>query len=167
MEGKRFLCGGVAVLALLLLTACAGNLFPTFGRMPPSDKMTQAFESHSVNPDYNYFYSGCDDHPNVVVGLHRDYRMNTFDLWKPVAMSPARMAQIVEGMRVKANEGHHFLYGFDMHDPQGRPIGAWYSLPSARTCLEILPDGSVRIDPPDIDTFDLMNQDAGWSPMNG
>jgi len=103
----------------------------------------------------------------VVVGLHRDYRINPQDLWKPLAGSPERMGEVVLGMRSKAEKAFHVIHGFTLHDPQGRPIGVWYSLPWSPTCLEILADRTVRIDPPDVDTYNLMNEDAGWSPMNG
>lgn len=69
-------------------------------------------------------------------------------------MSPARMKEIVEGMKTKARELGMIPYGFEMRDHHGKPIGIWYSILSARTFLRTNDDGTVRIDTPDLDTYD-------------
>jgi hypothetical protein len=61
----------------------------------------------------------------------------------------------------------HFLYGFNLLDPHGAPIGIWYSIQTARTCLQIRDDGTIRIDPPDLDTYQQLDGDTGVTLESG
>jgi hypothetical protein len=88
------------------------------------------------------------------MGLHRSYRLDSETLWKEVQMTPEKMKEIVEHMNTKASVRMDFHKGFEMLDNSGRPIGVWYSLARARTSLQIREDGTVRIDTPDLDTYE-------------
>ncbi|MCE5264459.1 MAG: hypothetical protein LLG97_13120 [Deltaproteobacteria bacterium] len=158
LRGVFFL---LLLLACLGTTACTAGLFPTFGRINPNDEATRAFDDCTVNTDFRYYVSGPDDHPNVIVGLHRDYRFDTQGLWKEVEMTPAVMKNIVSSMKEKSSTRQRYLYGFELVTPDGRPIGVWYSIPTARTCMEMKKDGMVRLDTPDLDTFHELNGDTG------
>jgi len=162
---KVSLCLLLAVC--LSTTGCGGQLFRDFGRINLDHGTTRAFENYSVNEELRYFISGSDTYPNAIIGLHRDYRIDPKSLWKPVEMSQLAMKEIVTNMRTKAFEHLPFLYGFELLDPQGRPIGVWYSIQTARTCLQIKKDGSVRIDTPDLDTYEQMNRDTGATLESG
>ncbi len=41
-----------------------------------------------------------------------------------------------------------------MSDDKGRPIGVWYSILTARTFLRMQENGTVRIDTPELDTYE-------------
>jgi hypothetical protein len=64
------------------------------------------------------------------------------------------MKAIVEGMNTKASTYHEFQKGFELLDNNGLPIGVWYSLAKAQTFVQIKEDGTVRIDTPDLDTYE-------------
>jgi hypothetical protein len=100
------------------------------------------------------------------MGLHRDYRLDPETLWKEVAMTPARMKEIVEDMKTKAAEYRLFQYGFEMSDDKGRPIGVWYSILSARTFLRMQEDGTVRIDTPELDTYEKIEAERDHDSNN-
>ena len=153
--------GGVYLfLALcLVLTACTGNFFRNYGRIDPNEKTTDAFERYEVNPDFRYYVSGADLYPNALMGLNRGYRLDPETLWREVEMTPERMKQIVEHMRTKAAEFFQFQYGYEITDNGGRPIGVWYSILEARTFIRMNEDGTVRIDTPDLETYEKLRRD--------
>jgi hypothetical protein len=143
------------ILTLCLGTAaCTGQLFKNYGRINPSNEATRAFASYQVNTAFRYYITGSDLYPNALMGLHRDYRLDPETLWKEVAMTPEKMKEIVEYMKTKASNYREFQHGFEMLDNNGRQIGVWYSLLRARTFVRMQEDGTVRINTPDLDTYE-------------
>ncbi len=145
----------------LVLTACTGQLFRNYGRIDSNREVTNAFERYEVNPNVRYYISGSDVYPNAILGLHREHRLDPETLWKEVDMTPERMKEIVEHMRVKASELLQFQYGFEIMDNGGRPIGVWYSMLESRTFVQVKKDGIIRIDTPDLDTYRDLRRDGG------
>jgi hypothetical protein len=150
------------ILTLCLgAAACSGSLFRNYGRINPSGEVTQAFEGYRVNSEFRYYVSGADLYPNALMGLHRDYRLDPLTLWKEVpGMTTAKMKEIVDDMQAKASEHQIFQQGFEMSDNKGRPIGVWYSVLWAPTFLCMNEDGTVRIDTPDLDTYERLERDS-------
>lgn len=144
----------LCLAASLGTMACAGPLFQSYGRIDPSSEVTRAFEKHQVNEAYRYYISGSDVYPNALMGLHRDYRLDPRTLWKEVKMTPERMKEIVEYMQMKAGEYRLFQFGFGISDNKDRPIGVWYSILAAKTFVRMQEDGTVRIDTPQLDTYE-------------
>ncbi len=138
----------------LSAVACTGTLFKNYGRIDANKEITRAFESYQVNADLRYYISGSDVYPNALMGLHRDYRLDPKTLWKEVTMTPTKMKEFVLHMKAKADEYGVYQYGFEMSDDKGRPIGVWYSILIARTFLRMQEDGTVRIDTPELDTYE-------------
>ena len=151
VKGKS---GVYLVIAFCLaLTACTGQLFRNYGRIDPSRGATEAFERYDVNPNFRYYISGSDFTPNAMIGLDRRYRIDPETLWREVEMTPERMKGIVQPMKSRAFEYFQHQYGFEISDPDGRPIGVWYSILEARTFVRMNENGTVRIDTPDLDTY--------------
>jgi len=145
-----------AILLCLAAAACAGPFFRNYGRIVPSEEITAAFESHRVDPGLRYYISGSDLYPNALMGLSRDCRLDPETLWKEVAMTPEVLREIVGNIKTKAFEYTQFPHGFELRDEGGRAIGAWYSILSARTFLQVKEDGTVRIDTPDLETYEKL-----------
>jgi hypothetical protein len=160
-------CFCLLLAACLSTTACSGQLFRSFGRIDLNGETTRAFEQYSVDTDFHYYISGSDTYPNAIIGLHRDYRLDPKSLWKKVEMTPDAMRIIVDNMKEKTSHRLIPLYGFALLDPKGKPIGVWYSIQTARTCLQIKRDGTVRLDTPDLDTYEQMNGETGMTMDNG
>jgi hypothetical protein len=154
MSQKRNALFYLLLTVCLTTVACTGTFFKNYGRINPNSEATRAFESYQVNADFRYYISGSNLYPNALMGLHRDYRLDPETLWKEVTMTPAKMKEIVEHMKAKADEYRQFQYGFEMSDDKGRPIGVWYSLLTARTSLRMQENGTVRIDTPQLDTYE-------------
>jgi hypothetical protein len=153
METRR------SVLLCLLLTACLSTLactsmFRNYGRFDPSNEVSQAFATYRVNKDFRYYISGPDLNPNALMGLNRAHHLDPRTGWREVEMTPEKMKEIVQGMNAKALNQFAFQKGFELLDNNDRPIGVWYSLMRARTFLHIQEDGTVRIDTPDLETYE-------------
>ena len=153
MQTRR--CVRVCLFTALCLSvvACAG-MFANYGRFNPSDEVYQAFVTYQVNKDFRYYISGSDLHPNALMGLSRSYRLDPRSLWREVQMTPEKMKEIVEGMNAKASMQREDQKGFELLDNNGRPIGVWYSLMRAQTFVRTQEDGTVRIDTPDLQTYE-------------
>jgi len=147
----------IGVLALVFflfgMISCAAML-RDYGRISPSETATHDFERFAVNGNYRYYVSGSDLHPNAILGLKTDARLDPKTLWREVAMTPAAMKEFVEGMNTRAFNLGLYLYGFELQTPDGRPVGVWYSIPQARTMLRVNDDATIWIETPDIDTYD-------------
>jgi hypothetical protein len=145
----------------LVLMACTGNFLRNYGRIDPNGKVTDAFERYEVNPEFHYYISGSDLFPNALMGLHKGYHLDPETLWKEVVMTPERMKEIVEHMKTKASIYFQHQFGFEITDNGGRPIGVWYSILKARTFVRVNEDKIVRIDTPDLDTYQEQSRGGG------
>ena len=74
-------------------------------------------------------------------------------------MNQNLMKEIVDHMKARASQLLQFPKGFNLVDDKGRVIGAWYSIITARTFLQMKNDGIVRIDTPDINTYDKFERE--------
>ncbi len=153
MQTKRCVRGCLFMALCLSVLACTG-MFRNYGRFNPSDAVSQAFATYQVNKDFRYYISGPDLNPTALMGLNRAYHLDPRTGWREVQMTPEKMKEIVEGMNTKALNQREFQKGFELLDNNGRPIGVWYSLMRARTFLRIQEDGTVRIDTPDLETYE-------------
>jgi len=166
MDSRRGIRFCLLVALCLGAAACTGHLLRSYGRIDPSAETTRAFESYRVNPEFRYYISGSEVYPNALMGLSRAYRLDPRTLWKEVAMTPETMKEIVTQMQTKAFDYHLFQYGFEMSDNTGRPIGAWYSILKARTFLHMEENGTVRIDTPDLDTYEKLERQVDSESKN-
>ena len=161
MRLKRILVLSVLLLPCMNVIACSGSLFRNYGRILPSTAVDRDLDSGVFHPELRYFTSGAELYPNALIGLHRDYHLNPGTLWKEVAMTPEKLREIVGYMKTKAFEYRHFPYGFDILDPEGKEIGFWYSILTARTYLRFEEDGTVMIQTPELDTYEKLEPWAG------
>jgi hypothetical protein len=107
---------------LLLVPGCMAN----YGSMERSQKINEAFESHQVLPDYNYYYTGGQNNPRVIMGIHKDYTLKTSS-WTPMgSLTSDTLKKRVDGM---TNEGQGLkAYGWVIFSPNGEKVGVWYSM---------------------------------------
>lgn len=145
----------VAALVFFLFgTISCAALLRDYGRISPSETATGDFERFAVKGGFRYYVSGSDLHPNAILGLRSDERLDPKTLWREVVMTPVAMKEFVEGMNTRAGHLGLYLYGFELTIPDGRPVGVWYSIPQARTMLRVNDDGTLWIETPDIDTWE-------------
>jgi len=152
----------VPLVILLGMISCSGSL-RNYGTINPSEEVTGDFERASVKTEWRYYVSGADLYPNAILGLRKDLQLDPGTLWKSVAMTPEKLKELVGDMRAKAFTLGQYLYGFELTTPQGAPIGAWYSMPTARTMVRLNEDGTVWIETPDIDTYEKFEPKIEWN----
>ena len=121
------------LLAALLLGACATA---NIGGVRHSEDVTRAFETYFVKPDYNYYHYNQENNPYAVVGLQKDYFIESPD-WRPLDPKSDKFKKVIDLVK-DFPEGFSQSYGSYLLDPQGDRIGMWYS--------SLAPPG-VRVDP--------------------
>jgi hypothetical protein len=166
MKSRRSIRFCLLLALCLSAAACTGHFFRNYGRIDLNSETTRAFEGYQVNPEFRYYISGSELYPNALMGLNRAYHLDPRTLWKEVAMTPEKMKEIVENMKTKAFGYHQSQYGFEMSDDTGRPIGVWYSILTARTFLHMEENGTVRIDTPNLDTYEKLEGEMDGDSSN-
>ncbi len=138
----------VATLALLLLVLAGCADFKMRGSVEEDRDVTASFRSFEFRPDLNYYSSGPDAHPHALMGLKKDYVLDS-DLWKRVN-NEAELKAMVWGMNKDAREMYTNVRGFRILDNEGKAIGAWYSHVSKRATLIMTGEKRVLVYTPDV-----------------
>jgi hypothetical protein len=142
----QFRTVGIVLLLVVFLSCMGGN--GKWGRIKPDANITSSFEKFQINADMEYYISGGDEYPTSILGLNKQYLLDT-DLWKKVEMKPEIFSHLVTNMRTRARaSGGQSQHGFSVLDDEGRPIGIWYSLISGNIVVNIKEDNKVVIHPP-------------------
>jgi len=111
----------------------------------------RSFERYEFRPDMNYYSSGSDAYPNALLGLKKDYTLES-DLWKKVENAET-LKEMVSGMQKKTREMMLTLHGFRITDNEGREVGIWYSILDAMPRFVMKGEKRILIYTPDIDTY--------------
>jgi hypothetical protein len=144
----------MSILIVLPSSGCTSSLFKKYGKITPDSTAAKAFETYQINPNYNYYISGSDVYPNVIIGLDKAYKLEP-DLWKHVDMTTQKLREFVTDMRAKVSSLNFmlFLHGFALYDDKSKQIGIWYSILAATTSVKMKDNHMVIIITPDIDTY--------------
>jgi hypothetical protein len=134
------------LLTVLLLSGCLGG---RYGNIYPDGQVSKDFDSFKIDPGVNYYYSGPDLYPNALIGLKKEYVLDS-DLWKSFKPTPESFRDMILHMQDKAQEYREFQRGFIMYDNKGQPIGVWYSILKARTFTQMGEGNKVRVYTPDL-----------------
>jgi hypothetical protein len=97
-----------------------------YGSILPSNEVTQTFERHQINPDLDYYFSGPEESPDVIIGVNKTYSLDS-TLWTKIAVTPEALQEAISSMQSLASEEEVALHGFTILDDKGIPIGVWYS----------------------------------------
>lgn len=139
----------VMILILFMVFPVAGCSGGRYGNIYPDGQVTKDFDAFKIDPGMNYYYSGPDLFPNALIGLKKQYVLDS-DLWKPIKPTPESFRDMILHMQEKAQEYREFQHGFIMSDDKGRPIGIWYSILKARTFTQMGEGNKVRVYTPDL-----------------
>ncbi len=138
-----------SLVLVLTLAGCAG--FKMRGSFVPDRDVARSFADYEFRDDMNYYSSGSDAYPNALMGLKKEYTLES-DLWKKVDKAET-FKDMVQGMQRKTGGMVMPLHGFQILDNEGRPIGIWYAILSARASLVMKEGKHVVVYTPDIDTY--------------
>jgi hypothetical protein len=116
--------GLVLFVFIFALSACAGN----YGRVQKSSKVDQIFKTYRVLNDHRYYISGRENLPEVILGVHQDYTLETTQ-WTQVSLTEQQLKEWVDGLDFYFHDlPHHHPYGYAILDPSGKQVGIWYSI---------------------------------------
>lgn len=121
---KRMPITTISLLLIWMLIIFAGCT-EKYGRIHSSLKVSQMFETYVVLDDYKYYFSGSDVKPRGIIGIHKNYTLDS-SLWKPVDLTSQQLQSWIESIknyyRITFSN-----YGAFILDPSGKQIGVWYS----------------------------------------
>lgn len=139
----------VVILMLALFSALSGCALTqqNFGTFKEDDKVTEAFETFQVMPDYKYYYSGPANYPTAILGIHRDYQLQS-DLWKEAELTESRLKEWVDELNDSFRSFKYGYNGFAILDHTGKQVGIWYSMVGGVT-VNIKPDNRIIVHTPD------------------
>ena len=116
--------GLILFVLIFALFACAGN----YGRVQKNGQVNQIFTTYQVLNDYRYYISGPESRPEVILGVHQDYTLETTQ-WTPVSLTKEQLKEWVDGLYFYFHDlTHHYPYGYVILDPSGKQVGIWYSI---------------------------------------
>jgi hypothetical protein len=134
----------LGLLLLGLMTVFSG-CFENYGRLRLSKEVDQTFEKGIVMPDYKYYYSGGDARPWAILGIHKNYKLQT-SLWKEVDLDSERLKNWI--LFMTEFRGYQYrTFGSRVLDPEGKQIGIWYSAWFI-TPVKMLGGNEVAVYPP-------------------
>jgi hypothetical protein len=124
---------------LLLLSSCqAGKA----GRLHLNSDVTASFEKCTVLPDYNYFYTGPQAQPDVILAVKKSY---TFEkgLWKAIELDKKQLCDWMYIIDPAYRNIRDRYDGYNILSAEGKDVGLWYSREDRATIKE--QDGKLII----------------------
>ena len=90
-------------------------------------EVTQMFKTNGVPEEYRYYYNGRTRQPYAIIGLQPEYEQVS-TLWDKLDPNTEEFAQMVRSMYVPNFDVAGFpTQGAYILDPNGNPIGIWFS----------------------------------------
>jgi len=117
----------------------------TYGRLVINPSVKALFQRNEVLPDHQYFYTESSAWPRVIIGLHKDYTLQS-DFWHPEKVTPKRLKRWMDWEQ-DYKQKYMGQNGSDILDKNGRKIGVWYALKNARDwgVVKMIDDRTVNI----------------------
>ena len=117
------------IISLFVLAGCAtgGN----FGKTERNRDLDNMFLNYVVLPDHRYYTTGGFDAPDAIMAIHRDYELdNTKTHWRVIPnVDYAQMRKWIDTIAPEQNyRGTNSYFAAYILNPDGKRIGAWYSI---------------------------------------
>jgi len=129
-DNRNRLCTLLTVIiSLFVLVGCAtgGN----FGKTERNRDLDNMFLNYEVLPDHRYYTTGGFDAPDAILAIHRDYELdNTKTHWRVIPnVDYAQMRKWIDTIAPEQNYRYSNAYfAAYILNPDGKRIGAWYSI---------------------------------------
>ena len=145
--GRSVMQMAAGILMIGLLAGCAANqpAQETYGTLKPSDEVDQIFQKYQVLPEYRYYISGSVTKPQAIIGIVRNYTLDT-RLWQAVTdLTSEQLKKWVDQMLLFRPP--LYTFGAYILGPNGEQVGIWYS-PYNYTTVAVQADNRVEVVPP-------------------
>ena len=105
------------LVSLMLSSGGSGTIAQAsgYGKIQPDEDVTRAFDNHRMNPDYVYYFSGSGSGPDVIIGVDKNYSLDS-SLWQKITATPEALKDMISNMQSLAAELFVFLHGFTIMD---------------------------------------------------
>jgi hypothetical protein len=100
--------------------------FENYGRLKRNPEVTKAFKTNQVENDYRYYFYGRSNQPYVVVGIDREYHMESY-MWREVDHTTDKFKDMIYWIWADITYYYNPEMGADILDPGGKKVGLWYS----------------------------------------
>ena len=97
-----------------------------------SHDVTRKYRSLTIDPNYNYYYSGRELQPDVVMGIDKKFTVQS-KFWHQIDLTEEQLDYwVMWGDRERSSEGYSTRYlgnymGAYILDTEGKIVGDWYS----------------------------------------
>ena len=139
-----------AILTLFLLIGCAAG--GNYGKLNRDRDLDNMFLNYEVLPDHRYYTSGGYDAPDAILAIHRDYELdNSGNLWVTIPnVDYAQMRKWIDTIAPEENYRADGYFAAYILDPNGKRVGAWYSIQSTTT-VKFLEGNKILVYTPNVD----------------
>lgn len=149
-DNRNRLCTLLTVIiSLFVLAGCAtgGN----FGKTERNRDLDNMFLNYEVLPDHRYYTTGGFDAPDAILAIHRDYELdNTKTYWRVIPnVDYAQMRKWIDTIAPEENYRADGYFAAYILDPNGKRVGAWYSIQSTTT-VKFLEGNKILVYTPDL-----------------
>ncbi len=138
-----------AILTLFLLIGCAAG--GNYGKLDRNRDLDNIFLNYEVLPGHRYYTSGGYDAPDAILAIHRDYELdNPGNLWVTIPnVDYAQMRKWIDTIAPEENYRADGYFAAYILDPNGKRVGAWYSIQSTTT-VKFLEGNKILVYTPDL-----------------
>lgn len=126
LKKKAVKPGLAALLAVIVFWGLGQCTASNYGRLSSNPAVTGSFEAYRVLPDHRYYYRGTYGRPVAVVGIHRDYELDS-KLWIEIDPRSEDFKRLIDRVSFQGSGNIASPWGFDILDPSGNVAGVWYS----------------------------------------
>ena len=121
------------IAAALFLGGCASATHnQNLGGIKESGEITRKYRALTIDPKFNYYYSGVELNPDAIMGIDKAYTVQS-KFWKQIELTEKQLDYWVTwGDRQSMDEGFSPRYmgkyrGAYIVAPDGTTVGDWYS----------------------------------------
>ena len=112
-----------AVVAFFWIWIVFSGCFANYGRLKLSADVRHAFENFQTFKNHRYYYSGRENKPSAIMGVHRDYRFES-KYWTEIDLQKTSLKELVNRLYPY---DYAPLSGYYILDPNGKKAGIWFS----------------------------------------
>ena len=132
---------GAVVLFFMFLTILGGCAMSNYGRLESNSDITRAFETYQIMPDHTYYYRGTFSRPFVIVGINKNFELNS-KLWVEIDPQSKDFRTLIDRVSLQGSGSTTRPWGFRILDHSGSAVGVWYSAIRA-AAVEVNENGQI------------------------
>jgi hypothetical protein len=132
---------GAVVLFFMFLTALGGCAMSNYGRLESNSDIRRAFETYQIMPDHSYYYRGTFSRPFVIVGINKNFELNS-KLWVEIDPQSKDFRTLIDRVSLQGSGSTTQPWGLRILDHSGSAVGVWYSAIRAAT-VEVNENGQI------------------------